>query len=297
MRKRLETNELAEHIRVYARAYDNEGQEERAEGMRQAAGIVEELMSKKAYPLPVEMSAAAEALGKFGERLSIIEKQVNVLLRSYSGRKLPKPKEPKEPKIQSIISESLRRRVPAIVANRKSGETGRAALTKGEHKILSVLVGEKPRSFTSDELMAITAYKETSLRTYLDNLRAGGLVESDRSIHGPTDAGIERLNVENEGGVTLDPLTGKELLDYWLDEASSLSKGERVILKAVAESQNKADEDRGLDFGIAMRDLGLATSYAETSVRTYVDALVRRKLITRKAGVVRLVPILKQAKD
>lgn len=155
-----------------------------------------------------------------------------------------------------------------------NGKEAGVSLSTGEGLILAAIV--QRGDATNDELTAMLDYRETSLRTYLGNLRAAGYVESEGGRHRATQAG------ETHGSGYGQQKTGHDLFLWWTDQ---LSEGEAKILRLIYN----------FDTTHVAALVGPPTGLKETSVRTYVGHLLRRKLIVRADhGKVSLAPILKE---
>jgi hypothetical protein len=150
-----------------------------------------------------------------------------------------------------------------------------ATLSRGEWRILAAVSQAGELGRRNDALTAMVDYRATSLRTYLGNLRAAGYVETRAGVHVATDAG--RARVADYPALPV----GADLLEWW---CSRLSGGERRILREVAGASDALSVSRLVGEG--------TTGLRETSVRTYLGTLSRRKLVRRAGGKVALAPIL-----
>jgi len=105
-------------------------------------------------------------------------------------------------------------------------------------------------------------HKETSRRTYLQRLSQRGFITTNGDTYVPTKTGIQALG-------NYEPLpTGPALRDYWL---AKLGGGEQMLLKIVVEAHPRE---------ITKAQISEKTGYKDTSLRTYLQRLGARKLIT-----------------
>ena len=278
-RRKTPETEIAKKIRMYAKTYAADGQRERAEGMIQAADVVDELSARghpgaaalvgslELGPSPTDDGPSPTDDGGLRLLFSLLEKRVTVLERAQSS------------KISNGASLGPFRVVHAD-GNPHNREfkpaDGEPSLSPGELRILAA--ADQHYGVTNDELTAMVDYRATSLRTYLGNLRAAGYITTKNGIHHATESGIMRA----QGHPTI--LFGAKLYQWWL---SRLSTGEEKILRAVGESGD------GLEVSTLV---GEATGLRATSVRTYLNKLSSRRLITRPAqGKVALSESLRDA--
>mgnify|MGYP001612667405 FL=1 len=134
-------------------------------------------------------------------------------------------------------------------------------LPPGERTILTV-IAQHPNGVTREQLSVLTAYKRSSRDTYLQKLRAAGLVDSDGERIIATIAGAAML------GAGFEPLpTGAQLRDYWLHH---LPEGERKVLAIILDAYPQA---------IAREDIDDQAGYKRSSRDTYLQKLRARELI------------------
>jgi uncharacterized protein len=133
-------------------------------------------------------------------------------------------------------------------------------LGKGELRILAA-AAQHPEGVTREQLTVLTGYKRSSRDTYLQRLRARGLVEDGDRITA-TAEGVAVL------GPAFEPLpTGAALLEHWMRE---LPAGERAVLEVVVAGYPAAvDRER----------ISEATSYQRSSRDTYLQRLRSRQLV------------------
>lgn len=143
----------------------------------------------------------------------------------------------------------------------------------GEFKIL-VAIAQHREGVTREQLGVLTGYRRSTRNTYLQRLRAAGLID-DGSVITVTPAGIAAL------GSDYTPLpTGGRLRDHWLDV---LSGGEREILRLVCEAWPD---------GVDREAIGETTGYARSSRNTYIQRLVARRLVQVRDGIVYAAELL-----
>lgn len=135
-----------------------------------------------------------------------------------------------------------------------------SGLSKGARIVLSA-IAQHPDGVTHAQIAVLTGYKETSRRTYLQQLRSQGMISGDEPILATPD-GIAALGPEFE------PLpTGGALLAYW---RARLSAGELRVLEVLVDCYPRL---------VAKANLLALTQYRETSLRTYLQKLKARKLV------------------
>lgn len=160
----------------------------------------------------------------------------------------------------------------ADVPTRQPGEL-RQALPDGERNILDAIASAGGRC--GDSYIAVTTgYKPTSRKTYLRNLVLRELVLVDGGERRLTPLGEEETK-----GVRGPTLEGDELLEHY---KRTLPEGESFVLDAIAFNPP-----------CTPHEVGVATGYQPTSVKTYVARLVARKLVVRADGQLDLAPELK----
>jgi transcription initiation factor IIE alpha subunit len=142
------------------------------------------------------------------------------------------------------------------------------SLGKGHLKVLKA-VAQYPKGVTQSQIAVLTGYKKTSRRTYLQALRTDGFIESNDGLILATEAGRERLGPFEQLPV------GRKLVQYWLDH---LSEGERRLFEIIVRAAPSDVENAEL---IAL------TGYQKTSVRTYLQKLKARELVTNGHGGVK----------
>ena len=139
---------------------------------------------------------------------------------------------------------------------------GDARLGSGERKILTA-IAQHPEGVTQEQLAVLTGYKRSSRGTYLQRLRAAGLIfyaAEDRIA--ATEGGIGELGSD----FALLP-TGDALREHWLGR---LPEGERRIFAMVVEAYPRA---------VTRTAIGEATNYQRSSVGTYLQRLSARRLV------------------
>jgi CRP-like cAMP-binding protein len=150
-----------------------------------------------------------------------------------------------------------------------------ATLPPGEHAVLTAAC-QYPDGVTREQLGILTGYKRSSRNTYIQRLRAAGLVDviGDRIV---AAAGAEQHLGDFE------PLpTGSALREYWLER---LPPGERAIFEALVT---------GYPESLDREKLSEITEYTRSSRNTYLQRLRARELVEIDAGSVRAAAFLFQ---
>lgn len=288
-RRKTPETDIARRIRVYALGYEKDGQKERAEGMRQAADLVDDLMRGMTIPTMRDIFEPS-LYDKLEARVSHIEGQlrslsvgpgdVAVRLRKFQEALATDTKAGDFAaasvgrKTQRALQKVAQRKTPIIVANLSDNPGATVALASGERRVLIAVAGYPDAR--NDDIAAMTGYRSTSVHTYLKNLRAGGFIESHAGRHSATKPAEELVRGEHV-------MVGSPLLEWWLEEGR-LARGERFVLKAITSAPGP----------VRLSDLAApnVTDLKLTSVHTYVKSLVRRRLVVRNHGRVELAPIL-----
>jgi len=144
---------------------------------------------------------------------------------------------------------------------REAGEGG--DLPKGEAAVLNA-IAQHPGGASREQLSVLTAYKRSSLSTYLQKLQARAAIEVRGNVITATEAGLAAL------GDRFQPLpTGDELREYWLQR---LPVGEGAVLKVVLDAYPDPITGEAIDE---------STGYLRSSRNTYLQKLTARKLIER----------------
>lgn len=175
---------------------------------------------------------------------------------------------PPESSIAIVTREQRLKLKSAIESKPKStprpapASNGHHSLSKGELAILTV-AAQYPDGATREQLTVLTGYKRSSRDTYLQRLRASGLIAQVGEAIIATPDGVAALGPEFE------PLpVGEELQAYWLDR---LPEGERRILEILLGRYPRA---------VDREALSEATDYKRSSRDTYLQRLSARRLIT-----------------
>lgn len=152
--------------------------------------------------------------------------------------------------------------------------------TGGELRILTCVCQNSPDGCALEQLTVLTGYKRSSRNTYLQRLRAAGLVEQDNDRVVATAAGFAAL------GDDFVPLpVGSALREHWLDR---LSGGERAVLDHLISA--------GGNF-VEREDLGEAISYKRSSRNTYIQRLAAMRLVITSGTRVRASDALFDASE
>lgn len=132
-------------------------------------------------------------------------------------------------------------------------------IAKGPKKIL-IAIAQHPHSMRPT-LTTLTGYKISSLNTYLQQLKASGLVAEDLGFVA-TEKGLAEL------GSSFEPLpTGEALREHWL---AKLPEGEKRILVAVMNAFPNS---------ILRENIDEITGYKSSSRNTYLQKLSSRRLV------------------
>ncbi len=144
-------------------------------------------------------------------------------------------------------------------------------LPAGEAKCFEA-IARRPNGCSNTVLAIATKYRDTSIRTYLQRLAARELVhtcdDEDSELDGLhflTPAAKEEIAAAK---LTYTPITGAELRAKLLED---LPEGERLIFGILVKA---APAPMGRE------ELGEIADYKETSIRTYLQRLAARKVIT-----------------
>ncbi len=164
----------------------------------------------------------------------------------------------------------VRRETKPPPPRRKGSGNSDVSLSVGERKILTA-IAQHERGVTREQLSVLTAYKRSSRDTYLQRLRAKGLVITEGGTIVATMEGIDAL------GPDYEPLpTGDALCAHWLGQ---LPQGERAVLEVVVA---------GYPDAVARDDISEATGYKRSSRDTYLQRLKARQLVLKDgSGMVR----------
>jgi CRP-like cAMP-binding protein len=140
-----------------------------------------------------------------------------------------------------------------------------STLGKGERAVLTAIAQHRD-GVSREQLTVLTGYTRSSRNTYIQRLKAAGLVDGDETLTA-TPAGIAEL------GPDFAPLpTGYALQKYWLER---LSGGERTLLQVLCEHHPKP---------VTRDDLSKLTDYTRSSRNTYLQRLGARKLVFQVRG-------------
>jgi hypothetical protein len=159
------------------------------------------------------------------------------------------------------ITESVRPRGRPIV--QKYSQDNGTSIVAGARKIL-IAIAQHSEGVDRDQLSVLVGLKRSSRDTYLQRLRADGLVDTNGSRLTCTQEGIDVI------GTDFEPLpTGTELRDHWL---RTLPNGEKLILQQLLRVYpNALTNDQLLNL----------TPFKRSSIGTYLQKLNARRLIVR----------------
>lgn len=157
-------------------------------------------------------------------------------------------------------------RGPKVAAD---GELG-----KGPRVVLAA-IAQHESGVTKEQLTVLTGYKRSSRDTYLQQLRAQGLVANGDPIRA-TAEGVAALGPDFESLPT-----GAALLAHW---RVRLPAGERKVLDVLVAAYPEA---------VAKETIDQKTEYQRSSRDTYIQKLRARQLIEEPArGAIRASPLL-----
>jgi hypothetical protein len=135
-----------------------------------------------------------------------------------------------------------------------------AEFGKGELRILTA-VAQHQDGVTREQITVLTGYKRSSRDTYLQRLRARGLIVDGPRITA-TEAGVAELGPDFE----FLP-TGSALLEHWRQQ---LPQGERAVLEVVVAAWPSP---------VHRERISEATEYQRSSRDTYLQRLRSRRLV------------------
>lgn len=174
------------------------------------------------------------------------------------------------PHLRRTASSTARAAARSVKQTPPRRATGGSAssLGRGERIILTA-IAQHPDGCDAEQLSVLTGYKRSSRDTYLQKLRAGGLITPGWPTVA-TDAGLAAL------GADFEPLpTGAELRRYWLGR---LSGGERAILEVLIAAYPS---------WLTKQEIDRETGYKRSSRDTYLQKLRARKLVDVERGEAR----------
>lgn len=156
---------------------------------------------------------------------------------------------------------------PVAVGKSTFREGDNGQLQKGERIVLTAIAQDQ-RGVTHEQLTVLTGYKATSRRTYLQRLSQRGLISVQGDNISATDAGVSAL------GDFVPLPTGDALREYWMQR---LNGGEKALLEIVVAVHPKS---------ITRDHIEEKSGYKTTSVRTFLQRLSARKLVSVSGSVV-----------
>lgn len=200
--------------------------------------------------------------------LAVIEHTIGAARREMKR----KPGPGKAVKLSEVppLREILRDQVPHLLNVQDDG-----SLPKGERDVL-IATAQHSDGATREQLTVLTGYKRSTRDTYLQRLRARGMVEQTGDMIAATEEGRAAL------GADFKPLpTGAALRAHWLRE---LPEGERKVLEVLIEAYPREVE---------REVVSETTGYKRSTRDTYLQRLTTRKLVDAVArGGVRASKVL-----
>lgn len=232
--------------------------------------------------LAVRINDGGKGLFDLAEKLSVAVSEIHIarttladqLARATAPAPLPR-------KLHEMPRNAVPRPAPRPPTSTpkpaRAAAAGDHRLTPGELKILTAIAQHQEYGTTSEQLSVLTTYKRSSRDTYLQKLRAAGLIVTHGDDHFATDAGLAAL------GDDFEPLpTGAALREHWLE---TLTGGERWIFGEVLDAYPGAIEREQLGAG--------GEKYKRSSRDTYLQKLIARRLVEAVGrGAVRASDVL-----
>lgn len=258
MKKRNESTPLGDKLRLLAAPYAGTGDKARAEGLMQAADIVDgELtaLTGKALVDALRVMVRAE-----------LEEFVADVVAAVRSEDAP-PAASSRPRRGGMIVGRGQARIierPATPARPRASSPTPSDMPTGELRCLVAIAQHAPGPVTREQLTALTGYKRSTRDLYLQSLARRGYVTRD--VHGirVTSSGLGVLPA------AFEPLpTGKALLEHWLRE---LPEGERRVLDYVA---------RFYPHPIHRDRVGDTLGYRRSTRDLYLQKLERRRLLEK----------------
>lgn len=272
-RRKTPETDVGARIRAYAATYAGSGQKERAEGMLQAADMVDGELVKMTGKASMRDEGSVPVNNAFrwqwdGRDFDKLERRV---------AKLERLMEPRIVTSNGFDESSVKEVIRHVAPNG-------AELAKGAANILSAI---RLYARTIDELIAMVGLKETSVRKYVGDLVAAGYATLTDGVCAATSDGAARA-----AELPAWNCEGSTLREWWMNR---LSTGEKAILGQLADLQLElvgGGETRRRPMTVPHL-LSRITTLKETSVRKYLGDLRRRRLVVRCKDGYELAPILR----
>lgn len=221
-------------------------------------------------------------LRHFPVRLAELAEEYDRLVRSVDSkitfaRQAPSPmpasRTPaREAPIRQPVVDATVNRIYREATRRATNGNGH--LGGGETKMLTAIAQHGIDGCDREQLTVLTGYKRSSRDTYLQRLKAAGMIEEENGSFRARDAGLSEL-----GDYESLP-TGSALRDYWI---ARLPEGEKRILSLLLDYYPKGTSRSRIDDG---------TGYKRSSRDTYLQRLGARKLVVSSRDEVRASHIL-----
>lgn len=258
MKKRTDpATPLGDKLRKLAIAYVSDGNKQRAEGLAQAADVVDASLPEltgKAMVDALRVMMRAE-----------LEEFVADVVAAVRSDEAPPAATSRPRRGGMIVGRGQARIVERIAApSPRASSPTRVDMPAGELRCLVAIAQHAPAAVTREQLTALTGYKRSTRDLYLQSLtRRGYVTRSDDGIR-VTSSGLGILPA------AFEPLpTGKALLAHWLRE---LPEGERRVLDYVAKFYpHPIHRDR----------IGDTLGYKRSTRDLYVQKLERRRLLEK----------------
>jgi hypothetical protein len=284
---------LGRQLRTFAAAYAATGQRDRAEGLLQAADTVDRELAGVPIngvddPLVAVLRIALEALTRATDRLTEAAADL-ASAAAVAGDTRPAHRPPRTPATADAFRGG---HVPVEQLNGASARPRRATHSTsatehrpvtgetGERRVLTAIAHHRD-GVTRPQLTVLTGYKRSSRDTYVQRVRARGLVDLRGERLVATAKGIAEL------GPDFRPLppSGLELRAHWL---THLPEGERRVLAFLLEAGRAVSRD----------EVSAATDYRRSSRDSYIQRLAARELVvTVASGQIAAAPLLMEARS
>ena len=280
-RKTPETD-LAKRIRVAAAVYATNGQRERAEGMAQAADMVDELVKREGIVLPEPSSKRvrlgyADPTDPLEGRVARLELQVRRLellvghppdLRTINGGPAEIAKKVVGATLDKWAEEDAKKESANGLLSFGASGSGTEPRSPMDAKMLVVLAQRAPKPTTDAQLSILTGYSRSgSFSGALARLRAAGWIEGDGKHISITAKGIPHVPAHAKIP------TGAKLLEFWCDRVGTM--GATVLQAIVSSYPNAIDVDFIVD----------ATGYKKSGSLSGALAVLRTLNLITKRGI------------
>lgn len=272
-KRKTPQSEVGRKLRTYAAQYLASGQRERAEGLAQAADLVDQEASFGLVSIEAIMVHLEERI--LG-RLEELAADLASAARIASGKEEPEvaparaAKGAPPPPVGDLMVHHPTPAPGVAKARAPRGNGKPSAHGRGERKLLTAIVQhETLGGVTRAALTVMTGFKKSTRNTYLQRLGAAGLIEEQGDRLFPTADGRRAMP-------SVEPLpTGAALLALHLSE---LPRGERDVLEVLV---------RMFPHPLARERIDEPTGFKKSTRNTYLQRLESRGLVERVGPDVR----------